>query len=506
MMQTDSTQIYRLDDENALSGHTVVYDEYGIRYVLVTPPWKVNGSAEAIPLLPLAEGGQGAVYLTENPSVILKFAKKDGKFVTNEDEIKNYRRRVRYISTLPLPENNNITIPETFTKGYAGYRMAFLDGLCSIQDFFMSGKHPDDEPPAYIVNNNRLQNYLLTGALSHRLTILGKTAIILARLHMRGISYGDISLSNIFLPRNQSESEVWLIDPDNMVEEGNSQWSQGIGTDPYCSPEVCDNECCSLATDTFSFAELAFHLLADRHPFHGKAYDKSDLFVDEKNDPRFFSWICDPEDETNHADLFLSKEMLFSSELMKLFWQTFVAGKEAPDCRPPMSLWPPCFFKELDDLVYCSHCGISFVNVEDDTAVTCPVCKSAIEDCIQFTVYSIDGNHVLWQIRKHIMANNTASGSVKMRAIAPFEFDRYDQEVLSYSFGENKMAFQNLNVNSCRFVFCHAEEKPQEIGAERLQLPLGKLQSGYFISEIQRFGTTVSRKIVCRFIGRGIWK
>lgn len=67
MMQTDSAQIYRLDDENALSGHTVVYDEYGIRYVLVTPPWKVNGSAEAIPLLPLAEGGQGAVYLTENP-------------------------------------------------------------------------------------------------------------------------------------------------------------------------------------------------------------------------------------------------------------------------------------------------------------------------------------------------------------------------------------------------------------------------------------------------------
>ena len=109
------------------------------------------------------------------------------------------------------------------------------------------------------------------------------------------------------------------------------------------------------------------------------------------------------------------------------------------------------------------------------------------------------GNGVLGFHRLAIM--DLTSGGMQ-----PFELDGSYVVCNGYSFGENKMAFQNLNVNSCRFVFCHAEEKPQEIGAERLQLSLGKLQSGYFISEIQRFGTTVSRKIVCRFIGRGVWK
>ena len=173
-MTIDPAQIYRLDDDNALSGQTVVHDEYGIRYVLVSPPWKIDGSTEASPLLPLAEGGQGATYLTENPNVILKFAKFNGKFITKQCDIEEYKRRVRYISTLPLPHTNNITVPETFTQGYAGYRMIFLDGLCSINDFFMSKALPDEVRPAYIMDNKsgyRLWNYLLTGALAHSLII-----------------------------------------------------------------------------------------------------------------------------------------------------------------------------------------------------------------------------------------------------------------------------------------------------------------------------------------------
>lgn len=502
-MQIESSHIYRLDDSDALSGQTIVHDEYGIRYVLITPPWKINNPAETLPLFPLAEGGQGSVYLTENPNVILKFAKKNGNYITEEDEIKKYRCRTRYISTLPLPPNNNITMPETFAKGYAGYRMVFLDGLCSVQDFFMSGKNLDNERFAYIAKNNRLQNYLLTGALSHRLTILGKTAIILARLHTRGISYGDISPNNIFLPRNQSESEVWFIDPDNLVEEGNSRWSQCIGTDPYCSPEVCDNECCNLATDTFSFAELAFHLLADRHPFHGDAYDKSDLFVEEKNDPRSFSWICDPGDETNRANLFISTERLFSKELMKLFWQTFVAGKEFPEFRPPMSLWPTYFFKELDELLYCQYCGMSFISVDNPIDVACPICKNDLHGYVQFTVYSFNGHHVLWRIKKHITSENAVLGSVQRRAIAPFCVDDYDQEVFLYSFDGRCMTIQKLHVNNFELIFYNSKGQPQEISVERTRIPSGELQSGYFVSKIQKFGITVSRKIVCQiFLGR----
>ena len=80
---------FDMENPNLLSGKTAVLDMAGIRYILVTPPWKISEEEKEkgiIPLQPLAQGGQGVTYLTENPNVILKFAKKSGKFISSDDK------------------------------------------------------------------------------------------------------------------------------------------------------------------------------------------------------------------------------------------------------------------------------------------------------------------------------------------------------------------------------------------------------------------------------------
>ena len=75
---------FDMESSSLISGQTAVFDMSGIRYILITPPWKIKDEekeSNKIPLRPLAEGGQGITYLTTNPNVILKFAKKEGKLI-----------------------------------------------------------------------------------------------------------------------------------------------------------------------------------------------------------------------------------------------------------------------------------------------------------------------------------------------------------------------------------------------------------------------------------------
>ena len=508
----------RIDDSNALSGYTIVHDEHGIRYVLVTPPWKTGtasadrmknnpfaeGENHEVLLLPLAEGAQGATYLTENPDVILKFAKSNGALVSSPEEIELFRRRVRYISSLPLPQDTNITIPETFLQDYAGYRMSFLDGMCSLYDFFFKGGSREGERPDYIPEGragDRLWTYLRSGSLAHRLCILGKAAVVLAKLHHGGISYGDISPNNIFLPKDKDESEVWFIDSDNLVEEGNPEWSQCIGTDPFCSPEVCEGECCTLATDVFSFAELAFYLIADHHPFHGQAYMESDLFVEEKNNPRSFAWICDPEDTSNQNELFIPQEQLLSRELMLLFWQTFVAGKNDLEARPPIALWPEFLFKELDDLTHCSECGLDFIAGKN--ATNCPVCHAPIGDEILFVVYPAGSDREAWKTRKPIHEKESLFHSVFMRAVVPFDLNHFEQEVLHYRIEDNRLYIQKNAMCPRNVSFYLADDPLHDVGVRNIEIPLDKVSECQLICKSEQYGVVLKRRIECQIIKYG---
>ena len=210
-----------LNADNCESGKTAVWDRNGKRHILCTPPWKISEEereSNVIPLHPLAEGGQGVIYMTADPKVILKFAKNNAKIVTEETEIQAFNEKIQYISGLPVPEKCNITLPETLLANYAGYRMTFLGNMRSFNDTFINFI-PEEQAPDYLPEGKIYKGcwrYLQSGGLKRRLEALGRLAAELAKLHSHGIVYCDISYDNIFISEDHNENVIYLIDPDNL--------------------------------------------------------------------------------------------------------------------------------------------------------------------------------------------------------------------------------------------------------------------------------------------------
>jgi DNA-binding helix-hairpin-helix protein with protein kinase domain len=64
--------------------------------------------------------------------------------------------------------------------------------------------------------------YRDTGSFGRRLQILKQLAETLAKLHGRGLAFGDLSPNNIFVSQSVEHHQVWLIDADNIHLKNNS--------------------------------------------------------------------------------------------------------------------------------------------------------------------------------------------------------------------------------------------------------------------------------------------
>ncbi|MEZ1376640.1 lipopolysaccharide kinase InaA family protein, partial [Enterobacter hormaechei] len=84
--------------------------------------------------------------------------------------------------------------------------MELMDGLVPLQSLLDSFINAEDEASA---------DYLRQGGLRRRIRILSQLARTLNQLHARGMLYGDLSPSNIFVSDDTAHAETWLIDCDN---------------------------------------------------------------------------------------------------------------------------------------------------------------------------------------------------------------------------------------------------------------------------------------------------
>lgn len=436
----EELQFTNLESENCESGKVAVWDEHGIRYILTTPSWKISDEEKEggiIPLRPLAEGGQGVTYLTENPRVIIKFAKYNGRLIKDEEGLREYRRQIGYVATLPVPSSCNITLPETLLREYAGYRMTFLGNMRSFSDTFIEFEQ-QGERPTWLPEGkgyNKIWRYVRSGGLKRRLEAMGRLAAELAKLHAHGIAYCDLSYNNVFISDDSRENVVFLIDPDNLVENGDER-AMNIGTPPFRAPEICLGEGCTIFSDTFTFAMLAFDLLCNHHPFQGKAFKAHPGFLEEKEDVTPFAWICDPSDDSNSQELLCPVENLLSKELLMLFWQTFTIGKEDPAERPYLGLWPERFFKEHDNLHICPDCGMGAVPTDRSQ---CPLCRTAWQDELYFQVFDKDEKELLWELRCPVDQKTLV---IPERALESFHLDSFDRTVLTVTLRKGKLYFQ----------------------------------------------------------------
>lgn len=351
-------------------------DEHGVLHELMEPP--------------LGEGGQGAVYRTASPEVVVKLLRggeseaqpETGQAGTRmklfqrlsqaapvaplrgDDPRRLLRRRLEVLRTLPLPEDLHLARPQAMLRDYAGYTMRLLRGMVPIRHLI--------SPPG-CTSQEMMDAYVKTGGLRRRLSLLASCAETLARLHAVPLVYCDTSPNNIFISEEVSAEEVWLIDADNLHFQsgpGPAVYTPGFG-----APEVAQGRSgATTLSDAYAFSVLAYWVLTQVHPFMGDALDEggweeSGEDMEQQAYDGKLPWIHDEQDDSNYSEVgIFPRELVISPRLTQLFALTFGPGRLNPTARPGMLGWVEALHQAADMTLTCQNCGSTYFV----TAKNCP--------------------------------------------------------------------------------------------------------------------------------------
>ena len=334
----------------------------------------------------IGQGGQGVVCRTADSEIVVKFVlnplgqlislKKDKEsFKTNDVKFKD-------VACKPFPERIHLAYPMARLQDYSGYVMRLMGDMTSFADLV-----PSDA--------EQIKKMAEDGGHRRRFDLLSKLAAVIAKLHGNGMVYCDISRNNVFVTKdpNFQTQNVWLIDADNIFIPGEDP-GKNVYTPAYAAPELFEGKLCSMSSDVYSFATLAFESLAALHPFAGNkaanwngdgddndwdaTADKNEETDQFDIDPRYsgkYPWVEDPEDTSNHTEAGLPRNAFLTDETFFLFNRTFSEeGRKSPNTRPPALLWARAFAHSNALSVRCpsQDCGMSFVY--DETQKCCPWC------------------------------------------------------------------------------------------------------------------------------------
>jgi len=350
----------------------------------------------------LSSGGQGIVYLTEEPNVLLKLewnriTQEIEKDTSNNDKFDDIR-------ILPMLENTNITLPQTILRDVVGYTMKMLDGMVSFEEAFSKDGYelPDNEWINGMKEANeyigvRLQKYIATGGMRKRLNAFLNASCVLSKIHASGLVYCDISEKNMFVSADPQISHVWLIDCDNLsfMKESMKKRDGGLHSPGYGAPEIYEDKGKTMYSDAFSFAIALFWELTMSHPFKGFAalamLDELDMLDGPEEDytcKGAFAWVCDEEDDSNRSSSGMPIEMFINVSLFEKFQKTFSEnGRRNRQKRTTMPEWTYVLAKELDHVVRCKCCQMDYYG---DESSVCPWCD-AENSVIKVTAYKVVG-------------------------------------------------------------------------------------------------------------------
>jgi len=332
----------------------------------------------------LGRGGQGVVYNTRDTDTVIKIALENEQPIKDKKKIENFHRKVKRLIYKPIPLDINIAKPLSILQDEAGYVMYLLSGMEPFSKLFPNELSKEEaeqmEIPEFLKDlyekDKRsafyFTHYLNTGGLRKRLYSLSRIAIVLNRLHSRGLVYSDLSHNNIFINKDEVPL-VYLIDADNIEYENIS--SSIVYTPDYEVPEVVKGETNSLYSDIYSFAILSFITLTTTHPFKGQGMEEADWDSDntETKEQWELPWIEDSNDDSNKSSTGLRANLTITKELDKLFHKVFEDGKKDKYQRPTLPLWIEAFEKAATKTIKCNNCNMSYY---DDVFDMCPYCNN----------------------------------------------------------------------------------------------------------------------------------
>ncbi|MEZ9368443.1 hypothetical protein AB4140_06395 [Shewanella sp. 10N.286.51.B2] len=359
----------------------------------------------------LGQGGQGIVYRTSDPELLVKMPLKDNKEITDKAEVKNFQEQLERLYLLPLTEAMHITKPLYLLEEQAGYVMQMMQDMQPIGDWLPKILNKqvakDFTRPAWLSEDVPLEAaysltmYAKSGGAKRRLELLAQATIELLKLHSVGLVFMDVSPENIFCSAIPGNNESWMIDADNLRFEAVSAGA-GVLTPQYGAPEVIKGESGARVTsDAYSLALLAFKVLTMSGAFDGQLFrdaqsDDEDWATDDSEEGGLslelqaehglLPFIFDTEDNSNSRTNGLPHELVLTPELLTFFQQMFGLGRTAPWQRPSLHSLPRTLASAADSSIQCG-CGMSFYYQLSVSEQSCPYCKQQPEQLLVVTSY-----------------------------------------------------------------------------------------------------------------------
>lgn len=443
-----------------------VFDENGIRYELTRK---------------LGEGGQGATYLTKDPGVLIKLSNQGERY----DE---YIELIDEIRSLPITQDMHIACPVYVLMKQCGYVMQMMSDMHGIDELILDVMEAESTV-------EKLDKYQSSGGLRRRLRLLLQLAGIMETLRQRNLVYADLSPANVFVSRDVSQSEVWLIDADNI--RFSTDVRSSFGTPEFWAPEVRNGECNSMYADIYSFALLAHLLLTGQKAFFGNVlfkgarYDEDahqiseeteddwgvddsgeemeddwgvddsgeeleDTWDDEEDNSIYsmaekglIPWIGDPDNRDNqNPDVFI-RPYTIDEGLFQCFNGTFCRkGRSEPHSRPTPKHWINALRNALNNVVECS-CGWTYYASEP----MCPRCEKVHPKCCMISirtdvmVETENGRKLLYSDKRDVLVVESGkSACLNMSDIRPYA-DSYipgkDRPAFDFTFSQGVLDIEN---------------------------------------------------------------
>lgn len=337
-------------DENKLLGSNV-YDMDGRIYTISKK---------------IGEGAQGRIYESLD-GFIIKI-----NYTTKIDR-KDLVSRYKWIINKRIPKEARVVTPiAILEEPYAGYVMKKVKGHIGLDNYITQSKK---------VPLPEWYNYV-TGGLKKRLEIGALLAKSLRNLHIIGLTYCDLSPSNVLVA--QKQNSIALIDPDNLTSTGTFKASI-LGTPRYIAPELFKGTIQpNSLSDTYSYAVILFEMLRLGHPMLGDKILDGSPEEEEEALKGNGVYINHPDDESNRNSRLTMTEGLLTSELKDLFKRVFVDGLHNYIKRPTLVEFRGACLRAKDLLIKCTNpdCNATFY-YEENNENKCPWCSKKQEDIIK---------------------------------------------------------------------------------------------------------------------------
>jgi len=310
----------------------------------------------------IGRGGQGRVFSIIGGKYAFKLI---GKKTSSKAQL--LKRKISYLKTRPI-QDLPISIPLEQVEGEAlGYIMEMATDMIPIESLIK----PDSE-------KSFSKWWYETGGLKKRILILKSISETLAKLHSRGLVYGDFSLSNIFVSKDKEYSEIFFIDSDNITHD--SKVGTAVFTPSYAAPEIiqtANHQATSgydTYTDNFSYAIIAHQLLTLNHPFIGDYVNEGVPELEEKAYLGKIPWVNHSSENINTTNSGIPSSLTISKKMMNAFQQTFENGITQKVKRTSSFKWTEILSGALDAIIECANnsCNQNFFFSKD---LMCPFCK-----------------------------------------------------------------------------------------------------------------------------------